>query len=86
MRCDCRSVIIERGRCDRCSDPVLLAELLEMYLEGDMTWAKEEHRSAALEVKARLENEHGVCFPIGRNRMAAKDDRGHVVQPDCPRN
>ena len=68
------------------SDPVLLAELLEMYLEGDLAWAKEEHRSAALEVKARLENEHGVCFPIGRNRMAAKDDRGHVVQPDCPRN
>jgi hypothetical protein len=65
------------------SDPVELAAVLEYYLSGRMNWAKKEHEGAALEVKQRLIEQHGVCFPVGRTFEMQRDERGFRIQPDC---
>lgn len=67
------------------SDPVSLGDLLEGYLSGDWAWAKEEHKDAAREVKARLIADHGVCFPVGDRLDMEKDERGYAIQSDCPK-
>lgn len=67
------------------SDPVELASMLEYYLSGDMNWAKKETGGAALEVKALLVDEYGVCFPVGKTFQMKNDERGFRIQPDCPK-
>jgi hypothetical protein len=66
------------------SDPVELASLAEAVLEGRLEWLKDQMADAA-KVKALLISEHGVCFPVGRTFEMAKDERGFVIQPDCPK-
>lgn len=65
------------------SDPVELVAVLEYYLSGDMNWANKEHEGAALEVKRRLIEQHGVCFPVGRTFEMERDERGFLIQRDC---
>ncbi len=67
------------------SDSVELASDLEYYLSGEMYWARKEHEGAARQVKQRLIEQHGVCFPVGDPLQMAKDERGFRVQPDCPK-
>lgn len=66
------------------SDPVELAGLAEAVIEGRLAWMKGQQADAR-KVKALLESGYGVCFPVGRTFEMAKDQRGFLVQPDCPK-
>ena len=65
------------------SDPVELASLLEFFFSGNMNWASNEFEGAARDVKALLNEEYGVCFPVGNVFEMKKDERGFRIQPDC---
>jgi len=65
------------------SDPVELAGLAEAVLEGRLAWMKGQQADAA-KVKALLIERYGVCFPVGQTFAMARDERGFVIQPDCP--
>lgn len=62
-------------------DPVALGRSAESYLESRRM--NEEHNAAAREVVRRLQDQYGVCFPVGATIDLEKDERGFYVQPDC---
>ncbi len=64
------------------SDPVALARSISMDL--DRSGGPRGNAAALQEIKARLIAEHGVCFPVGPTFGAPKDERGYILQPDCP--
>lgn len=63
------------------SDPVALARSISRDL--DRNGGPRGNAAALEQIKARLIAEHGVCFPVGPTFGAPKDDRGHIIQPDC---
>lgn len=65
------------------SDPVELASLAEEVLKGRLNWLKDQ-KPQARKVKKFLIEQYGVCFPVGNTYEMAKDERGFVIQPDCP--
>ncbi|MEL7445425.1 MAG: hypothetical protein AAGK02_06380 [Pseudomonadota bacterium] len=66
------------------SDPVEMAGLLEGYLDGDWAWAKMEFEGEARQVKTLLIDLHGVCFPVGNTYEMERDERGFLIQSNCP--
>jgi hypothetical protein len=66
------------------SDPVEMAELVEGVLDGDLGWL-ESQKPQARKVKALLIEQFGVCFPVGNTYELPTDERGFVIQPNCPK-
>ncbi len=64
------------------SDPVALARLVSMDLGRN--GGPRGNASALEQIKARLIADYGVCFPVGPTLGAPKDERGYLLQPDCP--
>lgn len=64
------------------SDPVALGRSISVEFERD---GRTRGNRAALEtIRQRLRSQHGVCFPVGPTMHFGRDDRGYLIQPNCP--